>query len=103
MLFAAAVDSAAPLIASGGAVALLSAVGVILGRMIRAAGAQQELFVKRAWYRIEVLEREHRICHRRVALLVDQLHAEGIPISVDVWTVPERDEPALSPFEDLYP
>lgn len=80
---------------AGGFLAALSAIGFLVWRLLRQQDRATDTFVKTAAYKVNVLERENRICNRRVGMLVDILRRNGILIGDDIWTKPERDEPPV--------
>lgn len=80
---------------AGGFLLALSAVGFLAWRLIRQQDRATDSFVKTAAYKISLLERENRICNRRVGMLVDVMRLNNMEVGDDIWTKPESEEPPV--------
>lgn len=77
----------------GAVLLILSTSTWLIVRLIRISNAAVDGFVKPAERRLKALERENRLCGKRLAMLIEILQRRGIPIPNTIWTIPEMEEP----------
>jgi len=80
---------------ASGAIGAIVLVAYLLLRLLRQENRATRIFWVMADYELKVAKRENRVCSRRLGMLVDIIREHGIPVSNDIWTVPEKEEPDI--------
>lgn len=95
-----AVPQSAQYLLGGGFIAVLVTSSIITARLINLSNRSVKAFVEPAERRMLRLERDNRICNRRMALLIEHLQRHNVPVPAYIWSLPEVEEPLLPEDEE---